>query len=601
MVLYGATSGEAFFNGMAGERFAVRNSGATAVVEGVGDHGCEYMTNGLVVVLGKTRAQFRGRHERRHRLRARRDGRLRRDALQPRRRRSGTGVDAEDIAAAARPDRAARRSTPAARAASGFWRTGTQMLPKFVKVFPHEYKRVLGVARDAGRQCTVRRSQRAVEHVHGGAHTWVKSPASWNTRAKLPQRASGRRAHQRLVRDLPAASRRQACSTQGARCMDCGVPFCHTGCPLNNIIPDWNDLVYRGRWNEAIRSLHATNNFPEFTGRICPAPCEAACVLGINEPPVTIKQIEKTIVDRAFEEGWIQSRAARRHAPASASRWSARVPRAWPPRSNWRAPATTSRCSRRATASAGCCATAFPISRWRSSSSTGASSRWRPKASNFMTNAHVGVDVPVEDLRKRVRRDPAGRRRRAAARSECPGPRAEGHPFRDGLSAAAEQALRGRSRRRRIRFWPPASTWSSSAAATPAPIAWARRTGRRRCRFTSSKSCPMPPDERAPADAVAAVADAAAHRELARRGRHARLERADHALHRRRARQREKTARHSRGAEPPIEPMPGTEFSLDADLVLLAMGFSGPQKQGMLEQLRVNSTRAATSRPAKRT
>jgi len=93
---------------------------------------------------------------------------------------------------------------------------------------------------------------------------------------------------------------------QGARCMDCGVPFCHTGCPLNNIIPDWNDLVYRGRWREAIRQLHATNNFPEFTGRLCPAPCEASCVLGINEPPVTIKQIEKSIVDRAFEEGFIK-------------------------------------------------------------------------------------------------------------------------------------------------------------------------------------------------------------------------------------------------------------------------------------------------------
>jgi glutamate synthase (NADPH/NADH) small chain len=94
--------------------------------------------------------------------------------------------------------------------------------------------------------------------------------------------------------------------TQGARCMDCGVPFCHTGCPLNNIIPDWNDLVYRDRWRAAIRVLHATNNFPEFTGRICPAPCEAACVLGINEPPVAIKVIEKTIIEHAFKEGWIQ-------------------------------------------------------------------------------------------------------------------------------------------------------------------------------------------------------------------------------------------------------------------------------------------------------
>src|SRR5258706_4089349 len=93
---------------------------------------------------------------------------------------------------------------------------------------------------------------------------------------------------------------------QAARCMDCGVPFCHTGCPVNNLIPDWNDLVYHGRWKEAVRQLHATNNFPEFTGRICPAPCEASCVLGINQPSVTIKQIEKNIVERGFLEGWIR-------------------------------------------------------------------------------------------------------------------------------------------------------------------------------------------------------------------------------------------------------------------------------------------------------
>lgn len=94
--------------------------------------------------------------------------------------------------------------------------------------------------------------------------------------------------------------------TQGARCMDCGVPFCHTGCPLNNIIPDWNDLAFRDRWKDAIRTLHSTNNFPEFTGRVCPAPCEAACVLGINEPPVAIKLIERSIIDYAFEQGWIK-------------------------------------------------------------------------------------------------------------------------------------------------------------------------------------------------------------------------------------------------------------------------------------------------------
>ena len=92
---------------------------------------------------------------------------------------------------------------------------------------------------------------------------------------------------------------------QAARCMDCGVPFCHTGCPVNNYIPDWNDLVYRDRWRDAIRMLHATNNFPEWTGRICPAPCEESCVLAINEPAVSIKLVEKNIVERAWEEGWI--------------------------------------------------------------------------------------------------------------------------------------------------------------------------------------------------------------------------------------------------------------------------------------------------------
>ena len=97
----------------------------------------------------------------------------------------------------------------------------------------------------------------------------------------------------------------QDAGVQGARCMDCGIPFCMSGCPVNNIIPDWNDLVYRGDWKQAIETLHSTNNFPEFTGRICPAPCEEACVLRINEDPVGIKSIEHAIVDKAWEEGWI--------------------------------------------------------------------------------------------------------------------------------------------------------------------------------------------------------------------------------------------------------------------------------------------------------
>ena len=97
---------------------------------------------------------------------------------------------------------------------------------------------------------------------------------------------------------------------QAARCMDCGIPYCHNGCPVNNQIPDWNDLVYNNRWEEASRNLHSTNNFPEFTGRICPAPCEASCTLNIDDNPVTIKSIECAIVDRAWAEGWLKPEIA---------------------------------------------------------------------------------------------------------------------------------------------------------------------------------------------------------------------------------------------------------------------------------------------------
>src|SRR2546425_8131400 len=122
----------------------------------------------------------------------------------------------------------------------------------------------------------------------------------------VPQRDPAERAsdYREFLLSRPVAELRE----QGARCMDCGVPFCHQGCPLGNLIPDWNDLVYHDRWRAAIDRLHATNNFPEFTGRLCPAPCEGSCVLGINQDPVTIKAIEVAIIDRAYEEGWITPR-----------------------------------------------------------------------------------------------------------------------------------------------------------------------------------------------------------------------------------------------------------------------------------------------------
>ena len=106
---------------------------------------------------------------------------------------------------------------------------------------------------------------------------------------------------------------------QGARCMDCGIPFCNNGCPINNIIPDFNDLVYRQDWRRAIEVLHSTNNFPEFTGRVCPAPCEAACTLGINNAPVGIKSIEHAIIDKAWESGWVQPQPDRKSTRLNSS------------------------------------------------------------------------------------------------------------------------------------------------------------------------------------------------------------------------------------------------------------------------------------------
>ena len=132
------------------------------------------------------------------------------------------------------------------------------------------------------------------------------SKAFITLRREMPKK----RAISERVRDynevyLPMAE--DKLKAQASRCMDCGVPFCHSGCPLGNLIPDWNDLVYRNRWKEAIDALHATNNFPEFTGKLCPAPCEDACVLNINDDPVTIKQIEVSIIERAWKEGWVNA------------------------------------------------------------------------------------------------------------------------------------------------------------------------------------------------------------------------------------------------------------------------------------------------------
>ena len=187
---------------------------------------------------------------------------------------------------------------------------------------------------------------------------------------------------------------------QASRCMDCGVPFCHQGCPLGNLIPDWNDLVYRDSWRTAIERLHQTNNFPEFTGLLCPAPCEGSCVLGINKDPVTIKAIELAIVDRAFDEGWIVAEPPR---DADVEEGGGR--RLGSRRARRRGAAQSRRPQRdrvreEPIASAACCATAFPSSRWRSGCSIAGSICWRPKASCSAPGSTSAWTSPADDLRR---------------------------------------------------------------------------------------------------------------------------------------------------------------------------------------------------------
>jgi glutamate synthase (NADPH/NADH) small chain len=160
---------------------------------------------------------------------------------------------------------------------------------KFVKVMPNEYRRAL--------------KEMAAEKLKEGSV--MGKPTGFLEFQRLSEATRRPRSASSTIANSSAPERRAGAHQQGARCMDCGIPFCNNGCPVNNIIPDWNDLVYRGKWKEAIEVLHSTNNFPEFTSRICPAPCEAACTLNINATPVGIKSIERAIIDKAGENGWV--------------------------------------------------------------------------------------------------------------------------------------------------------------------------------------------------------------------------------------------------------------------------------------------------------
>ncbi|CAD6505667.1 BgTH12-01157 [Blumeria graminis f. sp. triticale] len=331
--LYGATSGICFFRGVAAERFAVRNSGATAVVEGVGDHGCEYMTGGRVLILGSTGRNFAAGMSGgiAYILDIQQDfvTKLNQEMVEV------SGLDNPTEISYVRGLIEDHHHYTGSELAARILLDFNRALPRFVKVLPVDYKRVL--AEEAIKAAEAKRSAYQLPILPGTSlrenHNHVKKPnalqdieetiedaAVEKKRSLVLDKTKGFMKYQRRsekyrsaktrVRDWAELSGRlneDELKYQAARCMDCGVPFCQsdTGCPISNIIPKWNELVFQNQWRDALNRLLMTNNFPEFTGRVCPAPCEGACVLGINEDPVGIKSIECAIIDRGFDMGWM--------------------------------------------------------------------------------------------------------------------------------------------------------------------------------------------------------------------------------------------------------------------------------------------------------
>lgn len=321
--MYGATSGKVFIRGIASERFCVRNSGATAVVEGIGDHGCEYMTGGLVVILGSTGRNFAAGMSGGIAYVWNKENELVNLC-------NAATVDLLHITDEKEYNflyglieefALETGSTRALEIMQDWIKTRTY----FTKVFPKEYQRALKQIKEEEEQ----------SKLNGASQPETNGDSSNDNNPKPDVKDIEDSAGQNLdkIRGFMKYKRikgyyrepnqrmsdwneifdqkfiRDNVRVQATRCMDCGVPLCQTsyGCPLGNIIPKWNDLVHRDDWQQAIYQLLQTNNFPEFTGRVCPAPCEGACVLGINESPVAIKTIEVSIIEVAFERGWIKA------------------------------------------------------------------------------------------------------------------------------------------------------------------------------------------------------------------------------------------------------------------------------------------------------
>jgi len=381
--------------------------------------------------------------------------------------------------------------------------------------------------------------------------------------------------------------------TQAARCMDCGVPFCHTGCPLGNIIPDWNDLVYRNQWRDAIDRLHLTNNFPEFTGRLCPAPCESSCVLGINEPAVTIKQIEVTIIDRAWKEGWIKPQPA-----ANKTGKSVAVVGSGPA-----GLACAQQLARvghdvtvfeRADRPGGLLRYGIPEFKMEKRILNRRVEQMKAEGVKFVTNAHIGITHSVDDLRKNFDALALCGGACHGRDLQVPGRELKGTYFAMEFLPQANKVQEGDTIPNQVSAKGKHVVILGGGDTGADCLGTCTRQGARSIK--QYELLPMPPKERAPNNPWPQWPNiwrsSQAHEECEARDfsiQTTKLTGEDGVLKKLHA-VRLKWVPNPAGGPPKSEPIPGSEFECDADLVLLAMGFLGPEKNGMLTQLGVKLT-----------
>ena len=384
-----------------------------------------------------------------------------------------------------------------------------------------------------------------------------------------------------IYQDFPEEKLR----TQGARCMDCGVPFCHTGCPVNNLIPDWNDLVYNGRWKEALRQLHSTNNFPEFTGRICPAPCEAACVLGINEPAVTIKQIEKSIVERGWADGLIQSepprfRTGKKVAVVGSGPAGLAAAQQLNRAGHW---ATV---YEKADRIGGLLRYGIPEFKMEKRIVDRRLEQMEAEGVKFVVNAHVGHSVPVEDLQREFDAILLAGGAEAPRDLSVPGRELKGIHFAMEYLPQSNKRCHGDELD---------SAQDILATGKHVIIIGGGDTGadclgtvhrQKAASVHQFEIMPAPPAERA-----ASTPWPLWPMQLRIEGAHEEGGKREWSIATTKFAGAKGNVKQLHGIKvgppPKFEPIPGTEFMLDCDLALLAMGFTGAVRNGMIDQLGV--------------